>query len=85
MPMKGKRRREQSHQVLRVTIYQRLEEYLGAFARGHFHLLILVGSGGLAKSSSRCVEPIDPAGHGLPGDCLRTRSGDPSGQELEAE
>jgi hypothetical protein len=33
-----------------LTTYARLEEYLGAFARGHFHLLILVGSAGLAKS-----------------------------------
>jgi len=36
--------------VLRLTTYERLEEYLQAFARGHFHLLILVGTGGLAKS-----------------------------------
>jgi hypothetical protein len=28
------------------------EQYLRAFAAGHFHLLILVGSGGLAKSRS---------------------------------
>jgi hypothetical protein len=39
-------------QVLRVTTYERLKEYLGAFAAGHFHLLILVGAGGLAKSRS---------------------------------
>ena len=50
MSVKRKRRREQPHKVLQVTSYARLEEYLGAFARGHFHLLILVGSGGLAKS-----------------------------------
>ena len=30
----------------------RLEEYFRAFAQGHFHLLILVGAGGLAKSRS---------------------------------
>src|SRR4029077_20117019 len=29
-----------------------LEQYLDAFAQGHFHLLILVGAGGLAKSRS---------------------------------
>ena len=37
---------------LHLTTYERLEEYLGAFAQGHFHLLILVGAGGLAKSRS---------------------------------
>jgi hypothetical protein len=52
MPVKRKRRREQPHKVLHLSTYQRLEEYLGAFARGHFHLLILVGAGGLAKSRS---------------------------------
>jgi hypothetical protein len=52
MPAKRKRRREQPHKVLRLTTYERLEEYLRAFAQGHFHLLILVGSGGLAKSRS---------------------------------
>src|SRR4051794_30625044 len=46
------RRRNQLHKVLHVTTYQRLEEYLGAFARGHLNLLILVGAGGLAKSRS---------------------------------
>jgi hypothetical protein len=38
--------------VLRLTTYERLGEYLGAFAQGHFHLMILVGAGGLAKSRS---------------------------------
>ncbi|HEY9855840.1 MAG TPA: hypothetical protein V6D05_08905 [Stenomitos sp.] len=38
--------------MLRVTTYERLGEYLEAFAAGHFHLLILVGTGGLAKSRS---------------------------------
>src|SRR5271155_1351208 len=37
---------------LHITSYQRLEAYLRAFAEGHFHLLILVGAGGLAKSRS---------------------------------
>jgi hypothetical protein len=36
--------------VLQLTRYQRLVEYLRAFAQGYFHLLILVGAGGLAKS-----------------------------------
>ena len=40
------------HKVLHLTSYDRLEAYLGAFAQGHFHLLILVGAGGLAKSRS---------------------------------
>src|SRR5271170_6326374 len=40
------------HKVLRITTYDRLEAYLAAFAKGHFGLLILVGSGGLAKSRS---------------------------------
>ena len=52
MPATQKRRRGQPHKVLHLSSYDRLEEYLGAFARGHFNLLILVGSGGLAKSRS---------------------------------
>ena len=36
--------------MLQLTRYQRLVEYLRAFAQGYFHLLILVGAGGLAKS-----------------------------------
>jgi hypothetical protein len=40
------------HKVLRLTTYERLAEYLRAFAEGHFHLMILVGAGGLAKSRS---------------------------------
>jgi hypothetical protein len=36
--------------MLRLTTYGQLEQYLSAFAEGHFHLLILMGSGGLAKS-----------------------------------
>jgi hypothetical protein len=35
---------------LRLTTYAQLETYLRAFAQGHFHLLILIGAGGLAKS-----------------------------------
>ena len=38
--------------MLRLTTYERLGEYLAAFANGHFHLMILVGTGGLAKSRS---------------------------------
>src|SRR3954451_4449534 len=52
MPAKKKRRRDQPHKVLHLTTYQRLEQYLGAFAQGHLNLLILVGAGGLAKSRS---------------------------------
>ena len=47
-----KRHRGHPHKVLHLTSYDRLEEYLRAFAQGHFNLLILVGSGGLAKSRS---------------------------------
>ena len=51
MPVrKRRRRRKEPRKALRVTTYERLKEYLGASAEGHFHLLILVGSGGLAKS-----------------------------------
>jgi hypothetical protein len=42
----------QPHKVLHLSSYDRLEAYLRAFAQGHFNLLILVGSGGLAKSRS---------------------------------
>ena len=60
-PVAAKRRRRKRRagqrsklpkRVLRVTTYERLSEYLAAFAAGHFHLLILVGTGGLAKSRS---------------------------------
>jgi hypothetical protein len=54
-PARKRRRRRRSKlpkKVLRVTTYERLSEYLAAFAEGHFHLLILVGTGGLAKSRS---------------------------------
>ena len=46
------RSRPAPHKVLRLTTYERLGEYLRAFAEGHFHLMILVGAGGLAKSRS---------------------------------
>src|SRR3982074_586240 len=52
MPVTTKRRRGKPKKALRVTTYDRLEEYLRAFAAGHFHLLVLVGAGGLAKSRS---------------------------------
>ncbi len=42
-------RRGQPHKVLHLTSYDRLEEYLRAFAQGHFNLLILVGAGGLSR------------------------------------
>src|SRR5271165_3834701 len=50
MPATKKRQRGQPHKVLHLSSYQRLEAYLRAFAQGHFHLLILIGAGGLAKS-----------------------------------
>ena len=49
--MKRKRHRDQPHKVLHLTTYQRLEQYLGAFSQGHFHLLILVGAGGFADDA----------------------------------
>src|SRR5438094_10403041 len=52
MSAKTKRRRRKPEKALPVTTYDRLEEYLRAFAQRHFHLLILVGAGGLAKSRS---------------------------------
>src|SRR3954462_504945 len=52
MPARKKRGHDRPHKVLHLTTYQRLEQYLHAFAQGHFHLLILVGAGGLAKSRS---------------------------------
>jgi hypothetical protein len=50
--MTAKRRSKDPDKVLRISTYQRLEDYLRAFARGHLNLLILVGPGGLAKSRS---------------------------------
>jgi hypothetical protein len=52
MPAARKRRHGKPHKALHVATYDRLEAYLRSFAAGHFHLLILVGSGGLAKSRS---------------------------------
>ena len=53
MPARKKRRRHgKPHKAVRVTTYQRLEEYLRAFAAGHFHLVVLVGAGGVGKSRS---------------------------------
>src|SRR5262245_3468872 len=52
MPAALKHRRQQGKNVLFLTTYDRLEQYLHAFAQGHFHLLILVGAAGLAKSRS---------------------------------
>ena len=49
-PRKKKRRHGKPQKAVRVTTYQRLEEYLRAFAAGHFHLVILVGAGGVGKS-----------------------------------
>jgi hypothetical protein len=50
MPAASPSARDRPHKVRHVTTYARLEQYLQAFAAGHFHLVILVGSGGLAKS-----------------------------------
>jgi hypothetical protein len=53
MPARKKRRRPgKPKKAVHVTTYERLEEYLRAFAGGHFHLLVLVGAGGLSKSRS---------------------------------
>jgi hypothetical protein len=43
-------RKKQYRTVLRVTTYEQLKQYLRAFAERHFHLVILIGAGGLAKS-----------------------------------
>jgi hypothetical protein len=58
-PARRRRRRGTSRarskppdKVLRLTTCERLGEYLSAFAKGHFHLMILVGAGELAKSRS---------------------------------
>ena len=52
MTDKRKIRQGVPHKALHLATYQRLEEYLRAFAEGHFHLLVLVGPGGLGKSRS---------------------------------
>jgi hypothetical protein len=48
MPAAAKHR----HKPVHLTSYKRLEDYVRAFAEGHFHLLILIGEGGLGKSRS---------------------------------
>jgi hypothetical protein len=50
MAKSKKRRAGRPHKALRLTTYERLEEYLRAFAQGHFHLVILVGERGLSKT-----------------------------------
>lgn len=50
--LRARRRRRDAQKMLHLTTYERLEQYLQAFGKGHFHLLILIGSGGLAKSRS---------------------------------
>ena len=55
-------RRDRPHKIRHVTTYARLDQYLRAFAAGHFHLVILVGAGGLAKSRTvRAVLNDQPA------------------------
>src|SRR5262245_21113534 len=49
---KKRRRHGKPHKAVQVTTYDRLGEYLRAFAEGHFHLVILVGTGGVGKSRS---------------------------------
>ena len=49
---RARARTKPPQKALRLTTYRRLAEYLEAFAKGHFHLMILVGAGGLAKSRS---------------------------------
>src|SRR5437773_1558678 len=41
------------HYALQVPTYAELEQYIGAFAQGHLHLLMIVGPPGVGKS--RCV------------------------------
>jgi hypothetical protein len=45
-----KRRSGRPDRALYVTTYEKLEDYLGAFAAGHLNVVILVGERGLAKS-----------------------------------
>jgi hypothetical protein len=46
----AKRRSGRPDGALVVASFAKLQEYLGAFARGHLNLLILVGEAGLAKT-----------------------------------
>jgi hypothetical protein len=52
MPAPTTPSRKAGHRALRITTYERLQAYVQAFAAGHFHLLILIGAGGLGKSRS---------------------------------
>jgi hypothetical protein len=45
-----KRQHGRPQKALHLTTYERLEEYLRAFAQGHFHLVTLVGERGLSKT-----------------------------------
>jgi hypothetical protein len=47
---KRRRRRGLPSRIVRIRTYEKLEQYLKAFAEGHFDLLILVGTGGAGKS-----------------------------------
>jgi hypothetical protein len=50
MASTGRRRRGRPDGARHVATYPKLEEYLRAFASGHFNLLILVGEAGIAKT-----------------------------------
>jgi hypothetical protein len=50
MPVTTRNRKKPTQKMHHLTTYDRLEQYLGAFAKGYFHLVILIGTGGLAKS-----------------------------------
>ena len=52
MAAHNKRRRGRPDGALCITTYEKLGEYLRAFAAGHLNLVILVGERGLAKSRS---------------------------------
>jgi hypothetical protein len=50
MPVSKKRRQGRPNRAFYVTTYAKLVSYLQSFAQGRFHLVILIGSAGLAKS-----------------------------------
>jgi hypothetical protein len=50
MPTRQTRRTGRPDRALYVTTYAKLDSYVRSFAQGHFHLVILVGQAGLAKS-----------------------------------
>ena len=50
MRAKRSNRKKQTRATLRLTTYDQLQQYLSAFSQGCFHLVILIGAGGLAKS-----------------------------------